>query len=671
MYEEKKWKNIDWRGLGLKAIIVVLALLLLVWLVPKLIPDQEKPKETKDKTTVVEKVPSKTFKENLDTIKDAAKAYFTVDRLPNEIGEVSKLTLETMLDKKMILKFTDENGNFCDNKNSFAEMKKVSTNEYELKVQLSCSGTTDFIVETFGCYNVCTDLECKVELKPITTCKLSCPSGYTLNGSDCYKNSSEKIEATKNYTEQKENIENAKVNEGGSYNVYINPTVNVGANEYDCPSGYTKSGSGANTKCFITLYANRLSTTDTVYNCPSGYKRTGSGASMSCTKVDPLKAAATQTYTDRKATAIQKNSDTNATAKTTTSCPSGYPTRDGNRCYKTTNATRTTTYGSWYVYTTKKTTYPQSPYTKTTEKMVYTGMTSGGGALDYYNYTVYRRTSSYKYTCSSGTRYSTLCRHYKNVVSTTSYSCPSGTTRIGSGSTMKCRTTSTSYYCPTGTQIGSGASMVCRHYSTNYSCPKGTSVGSGSSMSCQVTTTTKATASSGQTTYYCPSGYTRSGSGSSMSCYDVQYTNVIVKPGRIDYSCPKDYDKSGSGVNTKCSKSIKSDDKYYCEDINATLKDNKCYKTTNSEFLGYECPEGYNLDNSYCYKPTTQKVKAQEVCNTDIPIEKDGVDVSKTSIGNLSTFDMIMYFFIVLGTIIVSIEIMLYNKQRKDRINYY
>ena len=190
-------------------------------------------------------------------------------------------------------------------------------------------------------------------------------------------------------------------------------------------------------------------------------------------------------------------------------------------------------------------------------------------------------------------------------------------------------------------------------------------------MSCQVTTTTKATASSGQTTYYCPSGYTRSGSGSSMSCYDVQYTNVIVKPGRIDYSCPKDYDKSGSGVNTKCSKSIKSDDKYYCEDINATLKDNKCYKTTNSEFLGYECPEGYNLDNSYCYKPTTQKVKAQEVCNTDIPIEKDGVDVSKTSIGNLSTFDMIMYFFIVLGTIIVSIEITLYNKQRKDRINYY
>lgn len=675
MYEEKKWKNIDWKGIGLKSIIVVLALLLLVWLVPKLIPDQNesnnKHSKNETKTQVVEKVPSSTFKENLETIKAAAKSYFTVDRLPEENGSVVTLTLEEMLEKKMILKFTDENGNFCNNQDSYAQMKKTSSNEYELKVQLTCNDNSDYIIENYGCYNVCTSEECNVEVKPITTCKLTCPTGYTLNGSDCYKNSKEKIEANKLYSDEKEKVEDAQINNKGSYKVYINPTITREANEYSCPKGYSKSGSGVNTKCFNTIYVNRLSTTDQVYQCPSGYTNKGSGASMSCTKISTVKASSKQTYTDGKAATKQTYTEKKASAKTTTKCPSGYPTRDGNRCYKTTNATKSTKYGNWYVYTTKKSTTPLVPYTKTTEKKVYTGMTSGSGALAYYNYTIYRRSSTTSYSCSSGTRHGSLCRHYKNVVTSTTYSCPSGTTSVGSGSSMKCRTYSTSYYCPTGTAIGSGSSMKCRTSTTTYYCPSGKSIGSGSSMTCQTTQTVKPNLLAGKTNYYCPTGYSGSSSGSSLTCYNVDYVNVIVKPGATNYTCPTDYTKKGTGANTKCYTTVKSEDEYYCKDANAILKDNKCYTTINSKFEGYKCPEGYNLDGANCYKPTTEKIKAKEVCNTDIPIEKDGVDVSKTNIGNMSTFDMIMYVFIILGTIIVSIEIMLYHNQRKEKLRYY
>lgn len=635
MYEEKKWRKIDWKNFGLKAIIVVLAMLLLIWIVPKLIPDQKEKKNSNKETKTVEKVLSKSFKENLETIKKTAKSYFTVERLPKEIGETATLTLQDMLDKKMILKFTDENGKFCDNTNSYAQMKKIANNEYDLKVQLSCEGITDHIIETFGCYNVCTSEGCKTEVKAPTNYHLSCPDGYSISGSFCYKNDHQKIEAKKNYSDQKEEITNAKINQRQSYNIYINPTVINSANKYSCPPGYIQSGIGVSTKCYKVLHTNKLSTTGKIYFCPSGTPN-GSGPSMTCTKTTIKKAEVKKTYQDKP-----------AIKKTTKTCPAGYPNREKDRCYYTTNAKKTITYGNWYVYTTKKSTTPLTPYTNTTEKMVYTGMSSGGGAIEYYNYTIYKRTSSAKYKCSSGNLSGTTCRHYKAVV------------------------VNTSYTCSTGKKIVNNSSTVCRVYSTTYYCPAGTPNGNGSSMTCKINEISKASIRNGKTIYYCPNGYNSSGSGSLMTCFKTDYTRVISKIENKKYSCPFGYKPSGNGINFKCIKTIKSDDMYYCEDANATLKDKKCYKKIPSEFLGYECPEGYNLNGSYCYKPTTEKIAAKEVCNNDISIEQDETNVSNTSLEKISAFNIIMYIFITLGTILVSIEILIYNKQRKEKSNYY
>ena len=73
------------------------------------------------------------------------------------------------------------------------------------------------------------------------------------------------------------------------------------------------------------------------------------------------------------------------------------------------------------------------------------------------------------------------------------------------------------------------------------------------------------------------------------------------------YSCPDGYTKEGYKENTKCYKLVKSSDTYYCEDDKATLKGNLCYYIEESKFLGYTCPYGYTLDNTSCYKMTSEK----------------------------------------------------------------
>ena len=53
---------------------------------------------------------SSIFNDNVQTMKDAAEDYFTKDRMPQNVGDSSKLTLQQMLDKKLVLPFLDKNG---------------------------------------------------------------------------------------------------------------------------------------------------------------------------------------------------------------------------------------------------------------------------------------------------------------------------------------------------------------------------------------------------------------------------------------------------------------------------------------------------------------------------------------------------------------------------------
>lgn len=136
------------RDLLIKVVLIVIFVFLLTFLFP--MPNL---------TTFYDAV----FNDNVQTMKDAAEDWFTTERMPKEVGEEETLTLQDMLDKKLILPFLDKDGNQCNTEKSYVTVKKEE-NEYILKVYLSCDGKSDYIIEPIGCYNFCPDGKCDTPL---------------------------------------------------------------------------------------------------------------------------------------------------------------------------------------------------------------------------------------------------------------------------------------------------------------------------------------------------------------------------------------------------------------------------------------------------------------------------------------------------------------------------
>ncbi len=77
------------------------------------------------------------FNQNVMMMKDSAKDYFTLSRLPEKKGDQVKITLKKMLDEKIILPFVDSNGKSCNVDESYVTVTKTDT-EYLMKVNLKC-----------------------------------------------------------------------------------------------------------------------------------------------------------------------------------------------------------------------------------------------------------------------------------------------------------------------------------------------------------------------------------------------------------------------------------------------------------------------------------------------------------------------------------------------------
>ena len=97
----------------------------------------------------------KVFNDNIQTMKNAARNYYTVDRLPDTIGETKSMSLKQLIDNKIILEFSDKDGKACDTANSYVQVTKTLDSEYALKVQLTCGDESDYIIDTIGCNGTC------------------------------------------------------------------------------------------------------------------------------------------------------------------------------------------------------------------------------------------------------------------------------------------------------------------------------------------------------------------------------------------------------------------------------------------------------------------------------------------------------------------------------------
>ena len=557
MYSNERKNGFSLLDLLVKIIFAALFIFLLIWLFNKKMPNMKA-------------VYSNQFRENIKFMQDAGEAYFTDDKMPTTPGESKRLTLQEMENMNLVLPFVDKDGKACNKKDSYVSVTKLEDTEgYELKTYLVCGKEKNYIVKTLGCHNYCGNAcnktctiskETEYEFKKLvegSKTNYSCPKGYTLKGSTCYKtNLKDSKSALVTTTETRVITVPAEVIKGDATltplavvksTKDVELPVNKSTKDVELPvNKSTKEVELAVNKSTKEVELTVVKNTKDVELPAKSYNET---ESYTCTKT----RTENQCKTESKRVAY--------------SCDCGIryvddmPVYSCNTCYKTVQ--ETTCHDV------------EVPYTTTCTRSVT------------------------KYKCpSNATKQSGSGSSLKCYKTETTYSCPSNTTRsTGSGSSLKCYRTETTYSCPSNAtrSTGSGSSLKCYRTETTYSCPSNAtkSTGSGSSLKCYKT----------ETTYSCPSNATKStGSGSSLKCYKTETT----------YSCPSGTDvQEGSGANLKCYKVVAGSVSYKCKDSSYKLVGTNCTKTVTETVTKKECKlKGYVLEGDKCNLYETQSQKA-------------------------------------------------------------
>ena len=185
MYTEQT--NFSIKNVILQFLFVALFIFILIWLFP-LKSDLKKAVDgvkTTDLTVLTDRI----FNENIISMKDAAKSYYTTSRLPKNVGDKVKMTLGEMLEKKIILPFTDKDGKTCSLTDSYVEITKYDE-EFIMKVNLKCGEEENYLLVYMGCYDYCSTTLCEKN-----TADVKSPTIYSVK-----KASDEKIIINNNNT---------------------------------------------------------------------------------------------------------------------------------------------------------------------------------------------------------------------------------------------------------------------------------------------------------------------------------------------------------------------------------------------------------------------------------------------------------------------------------------
>ena len=525
--EERNEKNYFFRNLIVKILLVLLFIFLLMWLfpIPNLSPFYDK-----------------IFTQNINDMTDAAKSYFTVERLPKNEDETKKLTLKEMLDNKMIIEFTDSDGKKCDTTKSYVEVTKKN-GEYIYKTNLSCSKQEDYVIEYFGCYDVCKDNSCEVDNKPddnktsnetkkITEYqfykvvatkyidKYLCKEGYTLSGNKCIKTSQIKSEVDANI----------KCLDGYTYNSTSKKCEKIVSESEDaklqCPSGYVYASSM--NKC-IKGTSNTVDATLT-YKCT-----TGTLVGTKCVINATSEVDATKVYSCKNGTLSGTKCIVSGSYETDASryyyCNVG--TLSGTKCVyeEKVEVPEECSYTRW-VCSNKEYDRPKSnSSTKTfTRRLldikgtVYTyeecnrqyKCTGGGTTTE-----TKEVSAEVEYRCTTGTLRGTKClvSSSDEVNADVTYKCTTGTLR---GTKCVINTTkevdaTKGYSCQVGKLNGTKCDITSVDVTDSvYYCEVGTLNGN----KCVITTTDKK-----DPTYYCDSDYTIAG----KKCYKTTSTSDVIE----------------------------------------------------------------------------------------------------------------------------------------------
>ena len=172
-------KGFTIKDILIQLVVIVLFVFLLVWLFPTRANLGGLNKKIDILTGTL-------YGHNIQTMKEAAISYYTNERLPQAINDVERLTLKDMLSLHLLVDFIDGNGNACSKNDSYVEVIKLQ-NEYQMKINLSCTDNDAYIIVHLGCYDYCGQLGLcakKEEIIVTPNVEISCQYEYekVLNG---------------------------------------------------------------------------------------------------------------------------------------------------------------------------------------------------------------------------------------------------------------------------------------------------------------------------------------------------------------------------------------------------------------------------------------------------------------------------------------------------------
>ena len=568
--EERRGLTI--KDLLIRLVLIIVFIVLLIWLFP--MPD-------------LKPLNNQIFAENIDRMKDVAKSYYTVERLPKDLNASKKMSLKEMIDGKLILPLMDSNGKYCSEEDSYIQITKLE-NEYIIKVYLSCSDKQDYIIEHFGCYDICSD-----------RCKPSTSTSATTTVA--------KLNNTTNTTKKK--VVTTKNNGAVYLYEYTKNVCTDSFDKYTCPSGYRLTGS----KCIkntakTTIVAadknvkkiTRVKEKDAqIISINSNKKEKATCSNV--TKTSTIDATKNTTLYEKvyqktqKVTADKKTSyDVKGAVGTKKTITASYQIIQN---YDVITATKVATSYKWTYVSTVTSNRSNLAFTNENEKLVLVDSweeltcETCFTKVKVYKYFRYKKVvASYGYTCPSGySKYNTTqCRK----ATTQTKGCPSGYTDTGSN----CKKTEVTYSC---SKYGSDYvldknKLTCTKTIVSYSCPAGTTKTSDPKY-CNKDVygcpsgTVESNGKCAKTTYSCPTN-------TKDTTYTLNGTKCTVK--KVEEVC-----KCANGTQPTSDKYCiipTKSTKYSCDNYPGyTLRGSKCIMNEIDEKVTYSCKKGV-LNGASC-----------------------------------------------------------------------
>lgn len=565
------------KDLLIRLILIIVFIFLLIWLFP--MPN-------------LKPLNNQIFADNLDRMKNVAKTYYTTERLPEHINDYRKMSLKQMIDNKLILPLMDSNGNYCSTDKSYVQVTKLE-NEYIIKVYLSCTDKQDYIIEHFGCYDICSD-KCKALETTTTTTHKYEPTTYFYRTTGVPRRT----------TTARPLITTSKNNYVYEYQYMKNSCSNI-FDKYSCDSGYTVTGD----KCIkngskVVTEAAKKKTTDVT---STDTKKAEVVVTSKDEKINATKSTKTVTTTEDA-----KSSDTTV-AKTLKSVQTITANKTTTYDVKAAIGTEKTIYADYsivqnydiitaakyasaykWTYVSTRTSYNGGEaFANDNEKLVLvdswqelTCETCFTTVTIYKYYRYKKEYTDFTYSCDPFPGYTLYDGNKCKKATTQTKSCPSGYQNTGSS----CKKVEVSYSCASygSSYVYDSSKKTCTKTNVSYSCPSGSTPTSDSKYctknvyGCPTGTTENSSGTCTKKVYSCPSN-------TSTKTYTLSGTKCTVKENKTVYSCP-----TGTNPTTDEKYCVKttSSSKYSCDKYSGyTLKDSYCVKTTTTQKVTYECAD--------------------------------------------------------------------------------